>query len=171
MKDPCSYDTYPPGTVMVANLVTILICLTGAYLMYRAGLLLLVPWLLLVFFLEFRLIRGHCVDCYYYGKTCAFGNGRISALFFPRGDPERFSRMTITWKDLVPDFLVTLIPVITGIALLLMEFSWSILLAVLALLILGFPGNAYVRGTLACRFCRQREAGCPAERLFAAKKP
>ena len=171
MKDPCSYDTYPPGTVMVANLVTILICLAGAYLMYRAGLLLLVPWLLLVFFLEFRLIRGHCVDCYYYGKTCAFGKGRISALFFPRGDPERFSRMTITWKDLVPDFLVTLIPVITGIALLLMEFSWSILLAVLALLILGFAGNAYVRGTLACRFCRQREAGCPAERLFAAKKP
>ena len=36
----------------------------------------------------------------------------------------------------------------------------------IALLLLGFLGNALVRGHLACRYCRQREIGCPAERLF-----
>ena len=42
----------------------------------------------------------------------------------------------------------------------------AVLVLVAVLLILGFPGTAFVRGQLACRFCRQRELGCPAEQLF-----
>jgi hypothetical protein len=31
------------------------------------------------------------VDCYYYGKTCAFGKGYLSSLFFSRGQPQQFN--------------------------------------------------------------------------------
>jgi hypothetical protein len=31
-------------------------------------------------------------------------------------------------------------------------------------------GNAVVRSQLACRYCRQREIGCPAQRLFERTK-
>jgi len=38
-----------------------------------------------------------------------------------------------------------------------------------ALVMLSFVGNAVIRGSFACKYCRQREIGCPASRLFAGK--
>jgi len=35
------------------------------------------------------------------------------------------------------------------------------------LLLLATAGKGAVRSSLACKRCRQRELGCPAERLFA----
>ena len=63
-----------------------------------------------------------------------------------------------------------MVPVLAGIILLIQGFDWTVLVLVIALLALGFPGNAFVRGHWACRFCKQREIGCPAERLFDKTK-
>lgn len=171
MKEQVCHENYPVSTVIVSNLVPLVIWITGAFIISRIGLPWALLYLLFVVALEFRLVSGHCRDCNYFGKTCAFGKGRLSALLFRRGNPERFTQLKIGWKDLVPDFLVFLVPVIAGIGLLIWEFSWTILLLVILILLLGFAGNAFVRGHLACRFCKQREIGCPAERLFDAKKP
>lgn len=166
MPEPVRYENYPFSTVIVSNLISVLIWVIGAFILSLIGL----PWaflyLLFVFALEFRLVSGHCRDCYYFGKTCAFGKGRLSALLFSKGNPEKFCSITLTWKDIIPDFLVFLIPVIAGIVLLVQGFSWTILVLVIVLLVLGFAGNAFVRGQLACRFCKQRGIGCPAEKLF-----
>jgi hypothetical protein len=75
----------------------------------------------------------------------------------------------MTWKDIIPDFLVFIIPVLAGCILLLIEFQWTILILVIVLLLLGFFGNAIVRGKLACKYCKQKEIGCPAEQLFERK--
>jgi hypothetical protein len=72
--------------------------------------------------------------------------------------------------DILPDFLVFIVPVIAGVLLLVQEFSWIILSLIIVLVFLGFFGNALVRGQLACRHCKQREAGCPAEQLFNKEK-
>jgi hypothetical protein len=90
----------------------------------------------------------------------------LSSLFFWKGNPEKFSHMNVTWKDIVPDFLTFMIPILAGILLMILNFSWTVLILVIALFLLGFLGNALVRGRLACRNCRQRELGCPAEQLF-----
>jgi hypothetical protein len=166
MGNPKSYDQYPVWMVLVSNLLSLSVYGIGAVILYQLGLIWLVLYVLFIIILEFRLVRGHCVDCYYYGKTCAFGKGRLSAMLFPKGAPERFNKMTITWKDIVPDFLVFIIPVLVGIALIIRTFSWILLLLIIALFILGFVGNALVRGQIACRYCRQKEIGCPAQRLF-----
>ncbi len=163
------YDQYPVWMVLVSNLLSLLVYVIGAAILYRVGLVWVILYLLFILVLEFRLIKGHCVDCYYYGRTCAFGKGRLSCMFFPRGKPEQFNNRTITLKDIVPDFLVFIIPVLIGIGLLIYDFSWILLVLIGLLLIFGFAGNAVVRGQIACRYCRQREIGCPAQRLF--KKP
>jgi hypothetical protein len=170
MQEPCCHERYPTVTVVLSNLVSLLIYVIGAYILYRINLVFAVIYLLFILFLEFRLMGRHCVDCYYYGKICAFGKGSLSSLFFSKGNPERFNRKNITWKDIVPDFLVFIVPVIAGILLLVQDFSWTILVLIIALVFLGFFGNAMVRGQLACRHCKQREIGCPAERLFDKKK-
>jgi hypothetical protein len=170
MMEPDCYEQYPATTVIASNLLSVLIYGTGISILYRFGLIWVTGYVLFILLLEFRLLRGHCVDCYYYGKTCAFGKGRLSSLFFSGGRPEQFSRMTITWREILPDFLVFIIPVLAGILLLIHEFDWIILLLIIALILLGFLGNALVRGHLACRFCKQREIGCPSVQLFDKTK-
>jgi hypothetical protein len=164
------HEKYPATTVIVSNMVSFLIYGIGVYLLYRFGLIWVIGYVLYILLLEFRLLSGHCVDCYYFGRTCAFGKGYLSSLFFKRGQPERFGRMKITGKDIVPDFLVFIIPVLAGILLLLQEFTWTVLILIVALFLLGFSGNALVRGQLACRYCKQREIGCPAAQLFDKTK-
>jgi hypothetical protein len=166
MQEPAAREEYPLSIVIVSNLVAFLVYIIGAFILFRFSIAGVIAYLAFIVLLEYRLLAGHCTDCYYYGKTCAFGKGRLSARLFRKGSPEKFSRMQIGWKDIVPDFLVFMIPVLAGILFLLQAFSWTVLILVIALLLLGFAGNALVRGQLACRFCRQRGIGCPAEQLF-----
>ena len=172
MEEPGCKENYPVAIVIGSDLLSFLIYGIGAFLLFQFSIIWVIFYVIFILLLEFRLLGGHCVDCYYYGKTCAFGKGRLSALFFPRGTPEKFSRMELTWKDVVPDFLAFMIPVLAGILLLIREFSWTVLILIIALVLLSFLGNALVRGQLACRYCKQREIGCPAEHLFnKTKKP
>jgi hypothetical protein len=172
MQEPGCKENYPVAIVIGSNLLSLLIYIIGACILFQFSIVWVICYVIFILLLEFRLLGGHCVDCYYYGKTCAFGKGRLSSLFFRRGSPEKFSRMELTWKDIVPDFLAFMIPLIAGILLLAQEFSWTVLILIIALFLLGFLGNALVRGQLACRYCKQREIGCPAEHLFnKTKKP
>lgn len=166
MQEPICKENYPPAIVIESNLLSFLIYGIGAFILFRFSILWVIVYVFFVLLLEFRLMHGHCPSCYYYGKTCAFGKGRLSSLLFRKGHPETFSQMQITWKDIVPDFLVFIIPVLAGIVLLVQEFSWTLLILDITLLLLGFLGNALVRGRLACRYCKQREIGCPAELMF-----
>jgi hypothetical protein len=169
MEESECFESYPWWTVAVSNLVSLAVYGLGAYIVFGVSWIFTVAYLAFVLVLEVRLLARHCVDCCYYGKSCAFGKGRLSAVFFKRGDPERFNRKSMSWRDMVPDLLVALVPVITGIVLLVLDFSWVVLAAVVALILLATVGNAAVRGSLACRYCRQRELGCPAEALFQKK--
>ena len=170
MQEPGCKEQYPLTTVFVSNLLSVLLYGIGIYILFQFGIPWVIGYVIFILLLEFRLISRHCVDCYYYGKTCAFGKGRLSSLFFHKGNPEKFVGMTITWKDMVPDFLVFIIPVLAGLLLLVREFSWTILILIIALFLLGFMGNAYVRGQLACKYCKQKEIGCPAVALFDTTK-
>jgi hypothetical protein len=71
---------------------------------------------------------------------------------------------------MLPDFLVFLVPAVSGIILLVISFEWQLLALVAALFILSFSGNALIRGSFACKYCKQREIGCPAEKLFGGKQ-
>jgi hypothetical protein len=170
MQEPGCRENYPLAIIAISTLLTLAIYGIGAFILSQFGIIWVTGYILFVFILEFRLISGHCVDCYYYGKTCAFGKGWLSALFFKKGNPEKFTGMKLSWKDIVPDFLAFIIPVPAGVLLLIQGFSWTVLVLILILLFLGFAGNAFVRGKLACRYCKQREIGCPAEKLFEKPK-
>jgi hypothetical protein len=171
MSEPVCFDQYPARIVITANLLALLMYVIGAFLLYNLWPVLVIPYILFILLLEYRLLRWHCVDCWYYGKRCAFGKGWLSARLFPKGRTENFCGKKITGKDVVPDFLAFLIPVVAGLMLLLISFRVLVLALVIALLVLGFAGNALVRGRMACRFCKQREIGCPAVQLFEKKKP
>jgi hypothetical protein len=165
-----SYENYPCGIMLISNFVSIMIYLIGAIIIAQLGTIWVGAYLFYVVFLEIRLIKQHCVNCYYYGKYCAFGKGKISSRFFKKGSSRNFIKCKITWRDILPDFLVSIIPLIIGIVLLVLNFSWLLLILIVLLVILTSAGNGFVRGSLACKYCKQREIDCPAEQLFNKKK-
>jgi hypothetical protein len=160
------FESYPWWIVVLSNLLSVAIYGLGAFIIYQVGWIYMAVYLVYALVLEIRLLRGHCVHCFYYGKVCAFGKGRLSSAFFKQGDPERWSEINLTWWAMIPDMLVALLPVLVGIVVLVIDFSWPVLAAVVAVAVLATAGNGAVRGSLACNHCIQRQSGCPAEKLF-----
>lgn len=170
-KKRCScFEQYPVYIIILSNFVSLSIYFIGAYLLYQLSIILVGVYALYILALQIRLMKRSCVNCYYYGKLCAFGTGKLSSLFFKKEDTNKFSQKQIGWKDLFSDFLVVLIPLFAGIAILIMQFSYKILALVILLLLMASIGNGFIRSSLACKYCKQREIGCPAEKLFQRKK-
>jgi hypothetical protein len=70
---------------------------------------------------------------------------------------------------MLPDFLVFIFPIIGGIVLLVRSFSWLLVVLLAVLIALSFGGNAVIRGQFACKYCKQREIGCPGAKAFGGK--
>ncbi len=170
MQDAKYYEQYQLWIIVLSNLVSLMIYAIGSFVMYRLGWIWMALFILYIVFLEFRVLYKSCPNCYYFGKNCAFGKGKICRLVFHKGHPEQFNSRQITWRDIVPDFLVSVIPMVAGIVLLIADFEWLLLFFLVALAFLTFTGNGFIRGTLACRHCKQCVIGCPAARLFDLKK-
>jgi hypothetical protein len=169
METAKKFENFPVGTVIRSNVVSLAIYGFGFAILYRLGLVYSLLFTGYILFFEFRLIRYHCTRCYYWGKTCGFGKGRVSGWLFKKGDPEAFCNKAMTWKDLIPDMLIILIPLISGIALLIFHFNFILLAEILLLGLLMTSGNGYVRGSLTCKYCKQQE-NCPAFMLFNKPK-
>lgn len=161
-----TYEKYPFRTIAISNALSLGIYAAGMVIMAHASWVAATLFLLYTASIEFRIIRFHCINCYYWGKRCGFGKGRISAWFFKKGDPSKFCAKEMTWTDMIPDLLISFIPLVAGIILLIIDFRILILAALAILIFLTTFGNGYVRGTLTCNYCKQRELGCPASNLF-----
>ena len=167
MREPDSCESFPLRIVLLSNVVAIAIYAIGAYILSRSGIWWAVLYLIYCGWIEVRVYRHSCVNCYYYGKRCGFGKGKLCSLLFRKGDPQKFAETQINWFDLVPDFMVLILPTIGAIVLLATAFSWIVPALLALLLVLGFAGNAVIRGSFVCKYCKQREIGCPAEKLFS----
>lgn len=165
-----TYDSFPIWIVILSNTVSILIYISGLILILQLGWIAGVLYLVYILAFEYRLLSRHCVGCYYWGKTCGFGKGRLSSLFFKKDDPSTFCNNKLSWKDLIPDVLISLVPLVIGIIFMIVKFEFIILFAAIVLIVLTTFGNGFIRGQLTCKFCKQRELGCPAEELFSKGK-
>jgi len=164
-----SYESYPGWIVLVCNLVPVAIYAIGAYVLAGFGVVVPVFYLLYCLWLEIRILRRSCANCYYYDKVCGTGKGKLCAMFFKKGDPRAFAEKEVTWADVLPDFLVSVFPLVGGIILLIRDFSWPTVIMLAILVALAFGGNAFIRGSLLCKHCEQGKMGCPAAKLFEGK--
>ena len=64
------YENYPFWMVIISNIVSLSIYIIGGFLVYQIGLIWFLLYILYILILEVKLLRGHCVNCYYFGKTC-----------------------------------------------------------------------------------------------------
>lgn len=161
-----SYENFPLWIIACANTVSVLIYAGGLLILFQLGIIVPLIYFLFCISFEIRLLRRSCVNCYYYGKLCGFGKGRMCSLIFSKGDPKNFVEHPFSWKELLPDMLIVFIPIIGGIIALVINFHWLVLAALIVMICLSFFGNAYIRGSFSCKYCRQKEIGCPAAEFF-----
>ena len=166
MSNEETYENFPFLLVAFSALFSVSIYLIGAILLSGFGILIVIFYLFYCAWMEFRLLKQSCKDCYYYGKVCCLGRSKLVPLFFKKGDQKRFADKQIAVKDLIPDFLVSIIPIIGGIILLFLDFKFLTLFLTFSLVSLSFGGNVLIRSSFACKYCKQKEIGCPAEKLF-----
>jgi hypothetical protein len=165
-----SYDNFPLWMPFIAVIVSIIGYILGAYILSGFGFLIVILYLIYCIGIELLVIFRSCKDCYYYGKICGLGKGKIASLFTKKGISRRFLEKKISWYDLIPDFLVGIIPIIGGIILLFYDFSIFLLGLIILLVIIFFGCAGYIRGSFACRYCKQKELGCPAQKMFTKEK-
>ena len=110
----------------------------------------------LVIMLLFVLRKHLCTHCYYYGKRCNTGWGKLSSFMFKKdsGNYQLGIKLAgITWM------LATLIPIVGSVLTLVLNYS-TFTLSLLVLFVLLTPIN-FVIHKKACEKCKMRFI-CPA---------
>jgi len=168
-KQPELFEKYPSQVILITNLATLINYSAGFYILLQTGRLWTIFFLLYILYLELSLYKSGCASCYYYGKTCAFGRGKIAALLFKKADPQEFCQREFGWKTMLPQIILSLTPIVAGILLLTKEFDWIILILMIIPVILWMVGNPIIYGKLACIHCKQGKICCPASKFFEPK--
>ena len=164
-----SFESYPLKVVFLSIATSFLIYALGFVIISRIGILYAVIYLLYCLWVESKILRKSCTQCYYYGKVCGFGKGKVCSVFFRKADTQMSEGRKISWTDIIPDMLVLVIPLVVGIVMLFRDFGWLRVVFVALLVLLSFIGNAVIRGMFTCIYCRQRELGCPAAQFFGSR--
>ena len=165
-----SYENFPLWIPFIAIFVSIISYSIGALIISRFGIIFSILYLIYCIGAELLVIIRSCKDCWYYGKICGLGRGKIVPLFVKKGDTKKFAERDISVVHMLPDFLVVIFPLIAGIILSILDFSILILIMMIVLIFLFFGGTAFIRGSFACKYCKQKEIGCPADKIFNKKK-
>jgi len=149
-------EEYPKASVILGNLAMILWIALGTiacWFLYP-----LVAWIYLAFALVMVgivLRKLLCTNCYYYGKWCGIGWGKLSALFFKKGDVEGFN--TSIGQKLAPLTygILSLIPLILIVISIFHEFTISKIVVLLLLLLVSFYSGTFSRKK-ACAKCKMK---------------
>ncbi|MBW2981716.1 hypothetical protein KY343_02440 [Candidatus Woesearchaeota archaeon] len=165
------YESYPIWSILLANVLFLLVYFFGAYIMFRLHLITGILYIVYILLMEYFVYKEACPHCYYYGKLCFSGRGKLAKLLYKKGDPKKFCEREMKFKDLIPQMLVVLVPIIVGIALLISRgFHLLTLIAVLYPVFNWFFINPILYGKLACPHCKQGKKCCPALDFFKKKK-
>ena len=159
-------EKYPIKTVLIFWIVNLLSFVFGFYIISKLNLYLGVLYIIYILILEFKVYKEGCVICCYYGKRCAFGRGLIASKFFKKGDNKKFCDRKLSWKGMIPEILVLLIPIVIGVYFLVKDFNYLMLVFVIYLALIWFVFNALFYGKLACCYCKQGSICCPAKKFF-----
>ncbi len=149
-------ESYPKSVIIFGNLMMALWIGLGTLALSLLSPLLGWVYLILAVFSVYILLRKLvCTNCYYYGKWCPIGWGKLSALFFNQGNIENFSKSIGVKLAPIVYGLLTLIPMIVVTISLIQQSTVPKLLVLLAILLIGFYSGTLSRKKT-CRNCKMR---------------
>ena len=165
-----SFENFPLWIPFIAIFISIIGYSIGVIILGGFGIIFSILYLFYCLGVELLVILRSCKNCWYYGRICGFGKGKIAPLFVNECDTKKFADRDISMLHMIPDFMVVIIPLVGGVILLILDFSIVIIFLMIILAVLFFGGTAFIRGTFACKYCKQKYIGCPAYTIFNKKK-
>ncbi|NIO22919.1 MAG: hypothetical protein GTN38_02730 [Candidatus Aenigmarchaeota archaeon] len=164
-----TFEKYPVWMMLVYYFFSFSVYLAGLYLLYLILPLFALLFFIYILYLEVKLLREGCVRCYYYGKRCVCGKGKVAKVFFKKDEKRKFYEREVTMKDMIPSFLPMIITLIAGMYLVIQGLpiiNFPVIGIAVWPLIVTFFGNPIIYGKMSCPHCKQRELGCPACEFF-----
>jgi len=151
-------EEYPKSSIILGNVLMLLWIVLGTLCCWFFHPV--VAWIYLVFAIVMVFVALRklvCTDCYYYDKWCCIGWGKLSALFFKKGEIEKFPN-TLGLKIAPLTYgLLSLIPLILISISLIQKFTFfffKIVILLLLLLISFYSGT--VGRKKSCAKCKMR---------------
>jgi hypothetical protein len=149
-------EEYSRAAVIDANLAVLLWIALGTDACYFFNHIVAWVFLGVALLLVFVVLRWLvCTNCYYYGKRCASGWGKLSSVMFKQGDIEKFNEgIGIKLAPVIYGSL-TLVPLVLGTIATIQHFSVIKVIVLVALLLVGFYSGTVSRKRT-CAQCRMR---------------
>ncbi len=153
-------EEFPKSGIIFGNLLMLLWIALGTaacwFLYPLAGRIYLVVAVSLVFLVLRWLV---CTNCYYYGKWCPIGWGKLAALLFKQGSIENFGKSPGVKLAPVVYGLLSLVPLIFIIVALVKEFTAPKIIVLVLLLAVSYY-SAVGNRRKSCSNCKMRTI-CP----------
>lgn len=153
-------ESFSTGWIFGDNLLFLAIWTTAGWLLWPVAFagwpVATIGWGLYVLVLQVLLKKHVCSGCYYYGKSCHLGWGRVAARLFAQdsGNPKIGMALAVPMY-LLPTPVVLIAGVIIGVLLPVGTIHWVVLAVFVALNVVSFPLRAK-----SCGQCKMR-AVCP----------
>ncbi len=152
------YESYPGHVMIFRWIVLAVIFGLGVYVLSDIKEILGVAYVIYsVVALTFILPLSRCVSCYYYGKACNTGWGRLAAYLFPKGDESQYVKH---YSYAILLHLLWVIPFFASFFQLLRRKEIVTLIVFLSYLLLLLVERVTLR-KVACTRCHQKYF-CPA---------
>lgn len=147
---------YPKAVIILGNFMMLLWIALGTiacwFLSPLAAWIYLPSAIIMIFIVLRKLV---CPDCYYYGKWCSLGWGKLSALFFKKGNVEKFAIGVGLKLAPLTYGLLTLVPLILIVISLFLGFSLFKITILVLLLLISFYSGAISRKKT-CARCKMK---------------
>lgn len=153
-------EEFPVSTIILENTTLLLWILAGSYLCYVF--MPIIAYTYLAYGLSMVLVIMRilvCKNCYYHGKKCHTGWGKLSALYTKKGKIEKFG--CGAGGAVIPVFYgsMALLPLILAVIVLINNFSIATLITLLVFLPIVYLSSTGFRKK-ACVQCKMKEI-CP----------
>jgi len=152
------YENYPRSLVAFNLLFGLAGLAIGLIVLAQLGTWAWAGYLALYLLETAAVLAFACPRCCYYGRNCGMGYGKLSALLFEKGAEEEFHQATSHKVAGILMLVISPLPILGGIASLIIGFSLQrlfLFLALIGLMVAGFV----TRPRLVCGHCKQAESG------------
>jgi len=151
-------ETYPSRVIIVRWIILTVAFILGVFILSQIKPALGIIYALYALYaLTLILPLSRCVNCFYYGRACNTGWGKVAAYLYGKGDESRYAEQ---YNYAVFLHLLWVVPLFASFFKLILEKSLFFLIVFLAYSLVLWIEKVGLK-KLACRKCHQREF-CPA---------
>lgn len=143
---------------MLENLVALIIYILGTIILSRFSMIIGIGYFIYCLISVVIIWFLVCPFCYYYGKVCPCGYGKIAPFVVKKGDRKKFQKQ---FKYLVLFSIFSFsLPVIGGLLMLLMHYTLLLLIEIAIFAIMAFVVIPMQSKKISCKHCKQKSE-CP----------